>query len=547
MFISLRKYFKKTILSVSFLAVVFFVCFPATVFSVEPVYHNFSLTYPIGELQPSEGDIIVRNRYKNTFRISSIEDSADVFGVVASDAALVFRTEEPDSVPIMRFGQTAVNVILKNGDIERGDNITTSEVIGHGQAVQPYHRYTLGVALEGLSEEDASEEVVGPDGETYPSGQVVVDLRISFHGSGVINISLQDIPSQAEPLEVGAMFRQNFQTMRQLGEEVTDQARDILETEAGSIASRFIETGGAVTGAMISFGALFLSPVTVFEVFALPFRIWALFLALFGIKRRSRPWGVVYDSVTKQPIDPAYVILEDDKGNEVKMSITDIDGRYGFLVDPGKYKMKANKTNYIFPSEKLKGRRSDVIHNNLYFGETFEVNKKNAVIDKNIPMDPQDFDWNEFTKLNKKILTYYSYADLFKAFIFQWLFYAGFIVSLVSVFLVPDTYSYVILGVYLFLFFLRIVGLKPRRYGKVVEEETNTPLSYAIVHICLKRSGREVSTSVCDAYGRYFALASNGEYYVKIDKKKGEEDYENVFTSEPFEVKGGVIKRTFKV
>ncbi|MFP4539348.1 MAG: carboxypeptidase-like regulatory domain-containing protein [Candidatus Paceibacterota bacterium] len=524
--------------------------FSVDVFAAEPQYYNLSVTYPLAGLDPEPGDVIVRNRFSNTLRISTSEDSPYVFGVVAEEPAMVFRTEA-ESVPLMRVGQARVKVVLKNGDIEEGDHLTTSNILGYGKKVEPYHRYTLGMALESLSEEDTKSSVEGPDGDTYPAGRVLVDLRISLHGSGVVRVPYDDFDSSSrgELTEVGAreMFSQNMETFQELGRRARDGTRDFLESEGGVVASRVLSTGGAVVGAISSLTVFFLSPLTVFEIFLLPFRLWALLLSFFGIRRRSKPWGVVYDSVTKQPIDPAYVQLEDEKGEEVDMSITDIDGRYGFLVEPGKYKMKVNKSNYIFPSEKLKAKNSDDIYNNLYFGETFGVNEKDAVIDKNIPMDPADFDWNEFAKLNKNILKYYSYADMFKAVIFKWLFHIGFIVAIVALILMPNVYNIAIVGLYVFLFFLRLVGLKPRHYGRVVRETDRTPLSYAVVRVCMAKSGREVSKAVCDKYGRYFALASDGEYYVKIDRKTGEDRYENIYTSEPFMVTKGIIKELFKV
>lgn len=544
----LRRYFKRP----EFLC--FFILFgivihitPFSVRAFDPIYYNFSLTYPIDELEPSPGDIIVRNRYTSDFRLSSFEDSPDVFGIVTPDAAVVFRTDE-NHIPLMRFGQTPVNVVLKNGNIEIGDIITTSDVIGHGQAVEDHHMYAVGIALERLSEDDAVGLATSSDGEIYPAGQITVDLRISFYGSAVLDAPLTELPP-GEFYDIGimGMLSTDLGTFRKLGERLAEGARDIFETEAGNLFSMLLSIGGILAGMWSFLVAIFLNPLTIFEIFALPFRIWTLFLSFFGMKRRSRPWGVVYDSITKQPIDPAYVTLEDEEGKEVKMSITDIDGRYGFLVEPGRYRIKANKTNYIFPSEKLKDKHSDILYNNLYFGELFDVSGGNVVIDKNIPMDPENFDWNEFTKLNKNILTYYSYNDLFKAVIFKWLFYAGFVVSVIAVFVTSEIYSWVIMGLYIPLIILRLINFKTRSYGRVLEKSTGRPLSYAVIRVCLAKSGREISSTVCDVKGRYFALVNNGDYYVKIEKKVVEDKYETVLTSDTFEVKKGVINRTFEV
>ncbi len=59
-------------------------------------------------------------------------------------------------------------------------------------------------------------------------------------------------------------------------------------------------------------------------------------LSLFGLKRRRKPWGVVYDSITKRPVDLAVVRLIDQKTKKlVETGVTDAQGRFSFLATPG--------------------------------------------------------------------------------------------------------------------------------------------------------------------------------------------------------------------
>ena len=98
----------------------------------------------------------------------------------------------------------------------------------------------------------------------------------------------------------------------------------------------------------------------------------APFLVFFCLYRRRKPWGTVYDAVTKRPIDPAYVTVM--KGREkIAEAITDINGRYGFLLSAGTYQLRAQKTHYIFPSQLMNRAVSDEVYNNLYYGEFFSL------------------------------------------------------------------------------------------------------------------------------------------------------------------------------
>ena len=74
-------------------------------------------------------------------------------------------------------------------------------------------------------------------------------------------------------------------------------------------------------------------------------------LVALSLKNSRQYWGIVYDSVNKQPLDPAIVKLLYVDGREVETCVTDMAGRYGFLARPGKFKIFTKKSNYLFPSQ----------------------------------------------------------------------------------------------------------------------------------------------------------------------------------------------------
>ncbi len=127
-------------------------------------------------------------------------------------------------------------------------------------------------------------------------------------------------------------------------------------------------------------------------------------LIFLSLRHQQPFWGMVYDSVTKQPLDPAIIKLSyvDEKGAQT--CVTDMEGRYGFLAVPGKFKILASKANYTFPSRLVSGD-TDGIFTNLYHGEFFELREDSEVIAPNIPMDPAEFDWNQQAK-QAKVLKY---------------------------------------------------------------------------------------------------------------------------------------------
>ena len=109
-------------------------------------------------------------------------------------------------------------------------------------------------------------------------------------------------------------------------------AKKFVETRTGSALTKTISTIGVITGLSL--------PITVAatsfsDVWLIIIRMFGFFLEAFGLRKKNRSWGTVYDSITKRPLDPVYVALIDiGTGKQVASAITDIDGRYGFLVLP---------------------------------------------------------------------------------------------------------------------------------------------------------------------------------------------------------------------
>ncbi len=304
----------------------------------------------------------------------------------------------------------------------------------------------------------------------------------------------------------------------------------------------------SILGLLIPLISNLLSPGNLARLISIPIRIWNIIPTLLGFKRRKRPWGTVYDSITKQPLDPVYVMLKTNSGKEIATSITDLDGRYGFQVEPGQYSLFANKANYIFPSVKLKGKTEDELYDNLYFGGGIDIAKEDEIINKNIPMDAINFNWNEFEKAkNKKLMKFYSKTELFLARISKILFIAGLISSIILALVEPKTFNLVILGLYALIIILALFGVKPRAFGFVTEKGTGYPLSFGIISVFSSELGREVAHSVIGKTGKYYLLVPKGNYFVKLRKKTGEEGYEEVFTSEVMNIKKGYLDKKFVI
>jgi hypothetical protein len=229
------------------------------------------------------------------------------------------------------------------------------------------------------------------------------------------------------------------------------------------------------------------------------------------------------------------------------MAITDLDGRYVFLVTPGKYLLPANKTNYTFPSKKIVGQTNDVLYNNLYFGEEIKVDTVGALLNKNIPMDTVNFDWNEFTKGQKKLMKFYSKREKFMRILTDWMFKIGFTISIISLLLVTIPYNLIVLILYVILGLVRRFNPGLKALGALTDKNGD-PLSFAIIRVFSPDlNNMEVTNKVANKIGRYYCLVPKGKYYVKIEKKNDNGDYTEVFTSGSVTADNGIINKNFTI
>jgi hypothetical protein len=265
--------------------------------------------------------------------------------------------------------------------------------------------------------------------------------------------------------------------------------------------------------------------------------------------RRRRPWGIVYDSESKQPIDPAYVIAYNADTNEVvDTKITDINGRYGFLLPIGNYRMVAQKTHYQFPSQKLAGKQSDEVYGDLYFGEMFSVNddNRNSVITLNMPMDRLEVDWNQEEKKRMGLFDFFTRNTKLWETISIVLFIIGFIFSILVIVISPSIWNSIVLGLYIFFTLLHLIGFGPVSLGTITNR-SGDPIPSAVVRVWSSHLGTQIAQRVTNDKGQYYLLVTNGDYYVTVDVKNASGDYDRLFTSETMKVKKGIINKNFQV
>ena len=99
-----------------------------------------------------DGDIICKK--DQGFKLCDSEYNTEMFGVVVENPAAAFEEEKKDTnYLVISSGKTAVRVSSQNGNIKKGDPITTSTIPGVGVLAQK-NGYVLGTSLEDYSSDN---------------------------------------------------------------------------------------------------------------------------------------------------------------------------------------------------------------------------------------------------------------------------------------------------------------------------------------------------------------------------------------------------------
>ncbi len=373
--------------------------------------------------------------------------------------------------------------------------------------------------------------VVGADGSfafLVPSGNYHLEAAKAGYRRGespvfeisdiIVNREIEIFripPSFSEVIKPGAPLAENIIAVaRNIGEK-TVFARKVAEQEVKKVVdnvkvekvNEVVAAPAIVTVALVNVTAA----VSLTQILAyLQFLFTQPFLLLEKKKRKG--WGVVYNALSKLPIDLAIVRLVDTKtGKPVATRVTDKEGRYAFIVSIGAYKIEVTKSGFIFPTSVLKSEKEDVGFAEIYHGEDVAVGETNATITANIPLDPLEAPALPRQLIIRKYLRKLNHLIAV----------SGIILSLFSFVITPKPLFafFVVLQIAMYLLFRKLSKIgKPKSWGIVYDEATQHPLRFAIARIFETKYNKLLETQVTDGRGRYSFLVGRNKYYVTYEK-----------------------------
>ncbi|MFH1620507.1 MAG: fibronectin type III domain-containing protein [Patescibacteria group bacterium] len=362
-----------------------------------------------------------------------------------------------------------------------------------------------------------------PDGSyayTVPNGRYYAEITKEGYRKSITetktverNVFNEVIPIIKIPIPIEIQPQENL--LQQISDIATNAAKEVsygIKVARELMDSPAVQAINNVAGPSL-LAISFINTANTLSAFNLLAYLQYLFtqpILLFG-RRRRKKWGVVFNSLTKMPIDLAIVrLIHSETRQAVQTRVTDKFGRFAFFAKPGNYIIEVVKPGYVFPTQYLKDKNEDVQFVDLYHGARIEL-KIDTVLTPNIPLDPVTtvetpgmILWRKFTKSARHAVAF-----------------SGIPLGMVIVVVTPGLPTALLLlaqiGVYLL--FKRIaLPIKPKSWGISFDNSTRKPLANVIVRIFDKKFNKLLETQITDKNGKYGFFVKRNIYYIVAEK-----------------------------
>ncbi len=235
-------------------------------------------------------------------------------------------------------------------------------------------------------------------------------------------------------------------------------------------------------------------------------KFFSMILALFGIGRKKRNCGLVYDSVTKEPVSNAIVRIYSTDGTLVATEVTDVYGIFETDIESGQYSIVTQVNNYKFPSMLITGTQ-DLPYENIYGGGNFNYDSSSS-ISYSIPVDPLDKSNAEYanTITKHKLINLTSSA-------LNILMFIGLVFSIVSYIKLNSTLNLILLIIYVFLIILGMIRRRQARYrfGTVTDRSGDSKNGIEL-GLMETEFNRIYAKRVTNDEGKYRFIVPGGDY-----------------------------------
>ncbi len=313
-------------------------------------------------------------------------------------------------------------------------------------------------------------------------------------------------------------------TIQRSIEQVTSQAQEFIQEREEEIQTTLVTVAPVVIVTSIPIWGYLPYVPTMF------FHLISWLLGLFGRKKQEdeRFYGIVYDSISKQPVPLAivrvYKLIDSEPGLHANHSrqlvqtvVTDKQGRYEALLETGEYEIEVKKPQFSFPSS-IVTSASDGEYTNLYQGSL--ISDQGIVNIPDIPLDPENAPrkW-QTANLFKKLWLSFQKVSQHLAVPVLFIGAGAGIVVLVND--PSNPLNWILSILYILMLVMQIsFRIHPQKaWGMVYDIATNAALPLTTLQLIDPEFGKVVKSRLSDYEGRFSFLPEPGKYVIKANKE----------------------------
>lgn len=488
---------------------------------------NWDLCFGLSVVCPKEdGEYSVYVRFYSASGLSTATISKTIFyteqgSLLSEEIIKGLPLEEDLSLGVDRV--TADKLPVDKID----ETVGESPVVGIGEEIMEAPSEDLGDTEK--SSDSAPSQTSGSSYGSVSTKPLVGDTTLEDEGSGFLSAAA--IFARDSFKRIGVVVEDALQ----LALIVYEKAKVVVNNGLKIVEEN--ETEIKVTLTASAPAILVLNPITLANIPYIPVYVLNMFSKIFpflGIRRRKRNWGIIYDTITKNPIPLVivrlYSLSEDNKNTKKRLMqtmVTDSGGRFGFLPILGSYSIEAIKPSYAFPSKILeKDQKQDGLYENLYFGETINIQQEDFMPIKDIPLDPLRDGFLASPESQSAVLKKLSPVTKFIQRVFSQaalpLIFLGILFALSVAYVSLQVTDIGLLAFYCAIAYMQI-KLMPKReksWGTVFDAKTMVPVELSVIKIFDTQYNKILKSRLTDYKGRYQFMPPEGSY--KLDVVKNE-------------------------
>ncbi len=383
-------------------------------------------------------------------------------------------------------------------------SFVSSSVEGTSQAIGS----VLGSVTSALGNTQVGQQVSQSVSEFRANGLVVARTKTASNASASIVVA--SVASVVVPaaVQTTATTISTVSTTYNISKTALDVSTGTLKTVQGSggIRQIFSSFSAVVNN---SFKPLYASSMT-------------SFLSFFGltgvgvVRSKRRTWGLVYDSVTKQPVRGAFLTLYSQSGN-LLTTVSNQDGRFSFLPEKeDNYQLRVEKSGFIFPSQIITANIDGLIGHVYTKGERFNIQNDDPNIKISVPLDSRGKKTQKaLRKINVKVGLIWDNLALPLL--------IGFLaLSIFSLLIVPNFLNS---ALFTFYFIMTVVNIRQRidkaRSWGIIENNYGKRLTNATIKLYKEKDdgvkGDFYTRTSTNGRGRYQIVPEYGTYILEIE------------------------------